>query len=95
MRIATRLVFDYVGRLAAMAHSDTEVGAALMAEEDLRRNGQPRVLRSHLHLGFGGDIQLDRFRSHLVAKHLNVVDAGGAEALRLDRQRIPSRHQPR
>jgi hypothetical protein len=36
---ATRLVFDYVGRLLAMAHSDTEAGADLMAQEDLRRKG--------------------------------------------------------
>lgn len=45
---ATRLVIDYVGRLSAMAHSDTEVGADLMAQEDLQRKGVSIVARQAL-----------------------------------------------
>jgi hypothetical protein len=35
----TRLVFDYVGRLAAAASSDLEDGAEVFVREDLRRRG--------------------------------------------------------
>ena len=45
---ATRLVFDYVGRLAAMASSDLEDGSELLARDDLRRKGVNLVHRQPL-----------------------------------------------
>lgn len=44
----TRLVFDYVGRLGAMASSDLEDGAEALAREDLRRKGVSLVHRQPL-----------------------------------------------
>lgn len=44
----TRLVFDYVGRLAAMASSDLEDGSEVLAREDLKRKGVSIVYQQPL-----------------------------------------------
>jgi hypothetical protein len=43
--IVTRLAFDYIGRLAALASSDREDGAEVFIREDLRRRGTEVVHR--------------------------------------------------